>query len=331
MNRIRILVVLAALLISVVAVNVSFAQGPDGDRGSRREGRGDRMEIILDTVSAATGLEREAIVEMLREDEMTLAEIISANGGDVATVQADLVTQLTENFTGNIEQNVDDILNNPLPQRGEGRGNREGRGFFGDRLDNPLLRQLIEASQIDLEILREGFQADQSLSDLINANGGDVAAVTATAKTAAEERIAENVAEGRMTQAEADQRLANLDELLATAMNSTPTELRQQAVFMRGVNRAVLDAAAEALGVDSRDLRRDLDGQSLNDYLAAQGADVTAISAAAATNAETAIAQAVTDGDLTQEAADILLADLDQAIADALARIPRDGGRRGGR
>lgn len=352
MTRIRIASCMLALLISANSIGVSFAQDPEAtpeaetptvDVANRRANRGDRLEIVLETISTATGLERAEITRLLREEDMTLAEIITANGGDVTAVQADLIAQLTDEFTSNIDQNVDDILNNPLPQRGdrdgrgpggrngngEGRrgGGREGRGIFGDRLDNPMVRELIHATGIDPELLRDSIQADQSLSDAITANGGDPAEVIATAKADIEAHIAQEVEDGILTQEEADARLARLDDLLDTAMNSTPSELRQQAVFMAGVHRAVFQSAADALGVEVGELHRDLDGDSLSEYLTAQDADVESISAAATTLAEERIAEIVTEGDLTQEQADVLLADLDQAIADVLARVGKGGPR----
>jgi polyhydroxyalkanoate synthesis regulator phasin len=330
----RLISLAFVLVVMALSASTSFAQGPDGGR----RGGDSRIQTVLEIVSTATGLETAEIVRLMREDDQTLAEIITANGGDLAAVEAEITAALTENFNSNLAQNVDDLLNNPLPgDRGDrGPGGRGDRGPGADRLDNPLVREIIgaisDATELDREALREQIEAGQTLSEIITAAGADPATITATVKTELTERINEAVAEGDITQEEADDRLANLDAALQEALNTPLPELRQQARFAAGVQRALLASIAEALGLQARDLRDQVEeGQTWNDYLTAQGADLTAIKADAATRVQESVAEMVSRGDLTQAEADVLLADLDSTLDEALARTIRKGGREGGR
>ncbi len=82
-------------------------------------------------ISEATGLSTEALQEELAGGA-TMAEIITANGGDVEAVRAQLIEAMSEIPNAqeqDIEQRVSDLLNNPLP--GPGIEGSPG-GFRGD-------------------------------------------------------------------------------------------------------------------------------------------------------------------------------------------------------
>ncbi len=75
---------------------------------------------FITIITEATGLSIEAIQEELASGA-TMAEIITANGGDVEAVKAKLIEAMSEMPNageGDIEQRVSDLLNNPLPMRG---------------------------------------------------------------------------------------------------------------------------------------------------------------------------------------------------------------------
>ena len=66
---------------------------------------------LIEAISEATGLSAEEILTMMREDDMTLTEIITANSGDVDAIIADLVeqfeTNLSDRFSGNDTSDAD--------------------------------------------------------------------------------------------------------------------------------------------------------------------------------------------------------------------------------
>jgi hypothetical protein len=81
-------------------------------------------------------------------------------------------------------------------------------------------------------------------------------------------------------------------------------------------SQAALEAAAEALGMTTDELTTALEeGKTLSDIAEEQGVDIAdvkaAVEAAQIAETKTAIEQAVTDGDITQDKADWLLEGLD--------------------
>ena len=85
-----------------------------GPRGQGPQGPGPMMDIV----SEATGLDIETIREQ-SANGATLAEIITNNGGNVEEVKTKLIDALSDmpnSSEQDIEQRVEDMLNNPLPQ-----------------------------------------------------------------------------------------------------------------------------------------------------------------------------------------------------------------------
>lgn len=74
---------------------------------------------------------------------------------------------------------------------------------------------------------------------------------------------------------------------------------------------------ADALGITADDLRTALqDGQSIADVATAQGVDIQVVIDALVAEAQTRLADGVTDGRITQEEADAKLADLEARITE---------------
>ncbi len=61
------------------------------------------------------------------------------------------------------------------------------------------------------EAIRTALQSGQTLTQIAEANGETAAAVIAAARTALETRLAQSVTDGKLTQAEADAKLAAFD------------------------------------------------------------------------------------------------------------------------
>lgn len=100
--------------------------------------------------------------------------------------------------------------------------------------------------------------------------------------------------------------------------------------------RGGFDAAAEAIGVEPSALRDALaDGQTIAEVAEANGVAVDDVIAAMVADAQEHLAEAVTDGRLTQEEADERSADLEERITDVVnGELPigqpgRDHGRGG--
>jgi hypothetical protein len=98
-----------------------------------------------------------------------------------------------------------------------------------------------------------------------------------------------------------------------------------------GMRGAGLETAATALGVTAEELRTELQaGKTIAEVAGEQGVDVATVVAAMVTEAEARLAQAVTDGKLTQAEADEKAAELEARITERVnADAPMRGGRHG--
>lgn len=122
--------------------------------------------------------------------------------GTITAEQADaVVTQLKES----------------MPERGEGRGGHFGRG--GGRGGFPFDGEVLETLGIDIAELREQLQAGSSLADIATAQGVDVQVLIDTLVTEGNERIDEAVAAGRIDEAEATTRKAELETRITEMVN----------------------------------------------------------------------------------------------------------------
>jgi hypothetical protein len=137
------------------------------------------------------------------------------------------------------------------------------------------------------------------------------------------ETLAPLVADGTLTQAQAD------------AVVSTLIEARPEGPGRGGEGRGrsgpSLDAAATALGLSVEDLRAQLrDGSTLAEIATVQGVDVATVVDALVAEATTRLNEAVTAGRLTQEEADAKLVDIEARITEFVNEGGHRDGHRGG-
>ncbi|MFQ1002494.1 hypothetical protein [Modestobacter sp. SSW1-42] len=170
--------------------------------------------------------------------------------------------------------------------------------------------------------------------------GGLAVAVPALADTgttgrSAVDRITEAlsglVSDGSLTQEQADEVAATLDEA-GVAGHGGPGGPGGP-----GGGRLDLTAAATALGMTEEELRTalDVEGTSLADVAGQQGVAVDAVVDALVAAVQADVAERVQDGDLTQAQADERLADLEARVterveSDSWAGPGRGPGGRGG-
>lgn len=94
-------------------------------------------------------------------------------------------------------------------------GRRGGRGFGGNS------EIITEATGLTQSEIRDAIQDGSTVAELIEANGGDVDSVIAELVAEATTHINEKVDEGRITQEQADERIAELDEQILSRLNGT--------------------------------------------------------------------------------------------------------------
>jgi cytochrome c553 len=176
--------------------------------------------------------------------------------------------------------------------------------------------------------LRSQLQAGKSLAEI----AGDktdalIAALVADAQT----HLDQAVADGKLTQAQADERKATLTERMTALVNRTPPADGERGPGRPGhgpdMMKPGLAAAATALGISEDELRTQLQsGKTIAQVAQDKGVDVNKVITALVDEAKARLAQAVTDGKLTQAQADARSAELTQRITDMVNRTGPAGG-----
>lgn len=220
----NIIILTIVAFISSLAIGAVSAQ--DDEQRQNRNGAGIMSELIA-VIEEATGLTRQEFMQAVR-DGATPAEVITANGGDVAAVTDQAVTAITErveeavangNMTQeradrvleNLESNITDLLNGDLNNRlrdrmQERRGNRGG-----DRIPRELLEVIIAETGLTSFELRDALE-DSTIAEVLEANGAAVQTVIDRAVGLVSQRLSEAVENGRITQEQADERLQRFEE-----------------------------------------------------------------------------------------------------------------------
>jgi|GEM_PF-3577017 len=170
-----------------------------------------------------------------------------------------------------------------------------------------------EALGITEDELVDRLAAGDTVADVATAEGVPVSDVVAALVADAEERVAAAVEDGRLTQDEADTRLADVEQRITDAVNGdAPFGFGRD---RHGFGGFGLDAVAEVLGLDSTALVERLRaGETLTDIATAEGVALDDVKTAIKTAMTARISDAVADGRLTQEQADEHLADLADRI-----------------
>jgi uncharacterized protein (DUF433 family) len=197
-----------------------------------------------------------------------------------------------------------------------------GRGMRGGPHDNPL-EVVAGALEMTVDELHEALKDGQTIVDLAEAKGvalEDVADALVVAET---ERLQQAVEDGRLTQEEADEKIAQMEanilEHLETGKFVGPVGPGMPG-GPRGERFAPpLDVMADALGMTVDELRDALaDGQTIAELAEAKGVALEDIAAALVAFHSEHLQQAVDNGLLTREEADAKLAEME---ANTLERL----------
>ncbi|MEQ8676834.1 MAG: hypothetical protein RLP44_32905 [Aggregatilineales bacterium] len=193
-----------------------------------QDGRRDRVgpwdniaRGVIAEVVEQLGLTVEDVTAQMR-DGATLSEIIEANGGNVDEIVAGVMAQITERLNeateerlAQVEEHLTAILNGEITFPRGDRPDRPNIGVVGRQVIAIIATETgLEAQDIVAQV-RDGA----TLAEVIEANGGSVDNVIQTALANITERLAEQVAEGNITQEQADQRLERAQTALENLLN----------------------------------------------------------------------------------------------------------------
>jgi len=98
-------------------------------------------------------------------------------------------------------------------------GKRGGRGGFGGFSGHSEV--VLEATGLTSEELRTALQDGSTIADLITANDGDIDSVIEELVAETTTQINERVEAGRMTQEQADEALANIEDTITARLDGT--------------------------------------------------------------------------------------------------------------
>ena len=226
----------------------------------------------------------------------------------------------------------------PAETAPEGGERRFGPGHtHADHHPHARLSVAAEALGMTTADLKSELEAGKSIAQVAEAKGIAPQTVIDALVADAKEVLAKAVAEGRITQAQADARIETLPERMAEVVNRTRPagapdgEGHRKGPHGRGF-KADLGVAATALGLTPEALRTELQaGKSLATVAGDKGVDVAKVVEALVADAKAHLAQAVTDGKLTQAQADERSANLESRITELVNRTPPADGERGPR
>lgn len=310
----KLWLLIAVISLLVAGVGVVGAQDTTPEPSSTAARQPGSIRAVLNIVADETGLAPRDILAQMR-DGVTLADIITANGGDVDQVIADSVAKLTEQINqavadGKMTQESADHLLSSLQDvvtravNGELFPNRLDRGAVRGAFQRILVQAVSDATGLRPPQVLQQVRDGSTLADIITANGGDVQTVVNSAVANATEQINAAVADGRLGQEQADQLIANLPDLYDAAVNG---QLRQGGLQQR-VGRGVLALAADQTGMTVQEIVQELrSGKSLDDVLTEHNVDTNTFIDSAVAQAQERLDKAVSNGRITQDQADQLL------------------------
>jgi hypothetical protein len=200
-----------------------------------------------------------------------------------------------------------------------GHGMAMARGGHGAGLDTAA-----DVLGMTPEELRAELQAGKRLAEVADEQGVDPQTVVDAVHAQMEETLQQAVADGRLTQEEADSILERMAEhegdcLSAPGRPFAKWHARGMRVGWAGPG-AALDTASEVLGMTPEELSAELRaGKSLAEIAEEQGFDSQAVCDAMQSQREETLQQAVIDGRLTQEEADSKLERMAEHEGDCLS------------
>jgi len=336
MNARKVLITLMLVIITVLGVSAAYAQQDPGGRPGGRQGDGRQrdglLHEIVNIVAQETGLDPADIMTQVREGS-TLAEVITNSGGDVEAVTASIVSAVTTRVqdavaAGNMTQEQADTILASLEENVTSALNGEfvpGQGPIGRALRGAqiLIDAAAEATGLDQQEILTQLRAGSTLADIITANGGDVDAVVAAAVASATEQINTAVSEGRITQEDADTRIASLEDNFTAMINGELREQMQQQGQRNMAVRGIIHLAAQETGLTEQEIVDQYRaGNSLASILTANGVDVNEFIDLAVSQAEERLTQSVENGRLTQEEADQRLTQLRDELTTRINEVP---------
>lgn len=187
---------------------------------------------------------------------------------------------------------------------------------------------IAETIGITFDELRSQMADGQTISEIAQANGVSADTVAGALVAQMQLHLADHVAEGDLTQTQADDRLASVDEHIDDLLNGVLPSGGSRGEFGvrsgmggfnggpgMGIGSDMRSTLPDLLGIDVAELRAQLhDGATIAELATSNGVAVDDVITALVTEATVRLDGAVTDGKITQERADEVLTELTDRI-----------------
>lgn len=218
------------------------------------------------------------------------------------------------------------------PQGGFGG---HGRGFFGKGGERAsgmqdMINVVAEQLGMTADELMEALHSGQSVADLAAERGVELSVIEDALVAQFREAIDAKVADGYLTQEEADSMVAGMTEKVSGMLNKSFSDFGGHGRGFKGGAHgfdgahgmgALINTVAEELGLNQEELFAGLKAdKSIADLAAEQGVELAAVEAAIVGELETHLAEAVDAGKLSQMEADSMLALLTSEISIRLSQ-----------
>lgn len=306
--------------------------------------RGGMLDQLMQVITNTTGLTAQDIRTQLNE-ETSLADIITANGGDVNSVIVEVEALITERLNTAIEngrmseenvatmlENLNENLTNIVNQDGLVRNlrNRDLRERFDGDMLRGVVGALTEVTGLDPQEIAQQVRDGETIASLLEANGSSVDAVVSDLVAQATDRVNRAVEEDRLDEEQATMLLENLTTRLTDVLNGNGAgifnRIREERAgrtpsirddFQRGLLRQVV----ESTGLEAQDVLQQLrDGTTLGDVLTNAGVDVEVFIDEQVDALENRLETAVENGQMSQDVASARLQLLEAQLNDAMNR-----------
>lgn len=342
-KQLLIVILAAVIALPLMLPSTTYAQDPGGDRD-----RAFSMFLVnralMTAAAEALGITSSEVRQSLDEGQ-SLNDLLAANGIDPTTVIDAAKTTINERlgeavangrlpqeradeFLAGLDVMISEAMADTMPL--QDRVNMNG----GART---LLETAAESLGISVQDLLRSIEPGQTLSDAIIAQGGDPVAIAEQAKAEITAQVEADLAAGEISQERADLILNNLDTAIDRRLNESigRRDNREGRREERGERRGertgemqdLLETITAELGLEPMDLLQQMrEGKTLSQIITENGGDVEVIVDLLMTTITERINTAVSEGNLSQERADQILADLEDRIRQGL----EEGFNRGG-
>lgn len=205
-------------------------------------------------------------------------------------------------------------------------GPRDGK--HRPKIVRVTVKHIIDVSRLPTGVFQQGFKDGKSINQVLTENNVDPAAVQQQVLDDLNARLAQAVADGKLTQEQADKIAARAPEALANLMNRVPQprdggdsgKPRPRAIVKNG-----LETAAQTIGIEVQELKDGLkSGKAVAEVASENGSSGDAVIAALVSQANAAIDQAVADGKLDADKAE----EAKTKAAERITKFVNEGGPR---